>query len=123
MKSRKRVQSPTPTLRELIKRAERAAAKFSGIVTDGVENGVTSGAVGFGFLMAEAELGLTFAAIALGSSRDHTTARRNAANARTAYDSVLKFRQHVQMGFHESAALEARVAHLRAHLQNLGETI
>lgn len=74
------------------------------------------------FLRAEALTGLTFSKIALHSRQQQKT-DRNRANARKAYDCLLRFmpREHPTLGAWEE--IKARVAELKSNLQQLGEDV
>ena len=81
-------------------------------------------APGLVFLFTEIETGLTFADIALGAKpHDVDKIRRNTANARTAYDTVLRFRSRVDVDEAGAKRLEAVLAQLRAALLELGESV
>jgi hypothetical protein len=121
MKRRGRTHFLNLSLPELIKNAERVAGKFWKAAADG--NGLHPIPAGLGFLMAEAETGLTFAGIALAAAGDDVKVQRNTANARKAYDTVLRFRGRLSMAPEEIARLSSRVEQLRWRLQVLGEWV
>ena len=78
---------------------------------------------GFGFLMVEVQTGLTFASIALTAGDDVNKLARNSENAKLAYDTVLRFRDRVQMNDGAAAELEAGLEKLRIDLRKLGEDV
>lgn len=73
------------------------------------------------FLNVELDTGLLFAEIAAGSNNAEKTAR-NRANARIAYDTVLRFIGSVSMTDAESESLGLKMATLKRDLQALGES-
>ena len=73
------------------------------------------------FLTTELSLGLTFANIALGSD-DEVKTKRNRKNARTAYDSILRFIGGVKLTPADSARLNEGMKLLKSQLVALGET-
>lgn len=72
------------------------------------------------FLNIEADTGLMFANIAMESDNFEKTAR-NQANARLAYDTVLRFIGRVSLSAGESDGLAAKMGRLKDELQKLGE--
>src|SRR5215469_2030899 len=74
------------------------------------------------FLRAEARTGLTFSNIALGSHYQEKTAR-NRANARKAYDTLLRFMPRDPASPGASEEIRAKVAELKSDLQQLGEEV
>ena len=72
------------------------------------------------FLEAEVKTGLTFSSIAATSS-DEEKMRRNQANARKAYDSILHFIEKAQLTSDEITELKPKIAQLQRELQALGE--
>ena len=77
------------------------------------------------FLKVEAETGLTFAAIAKqsGDAGNAEKAARNRAQARIAYDTVLRFIGRVALTQAESESLDLQMTRLKIGLQKLGEPI
>ena len=74
------------------------------------------------FLRSELHTGLTLTRIALdASNRDKTD--RNSANARKAYDAVLRFIPKVSLSNDETTELRTKLDQLKAELQMLGEEI
>jgi uncharacterized protein YlxW (UPF0749 family) len=78
---------------------------------------------GFGFLITEVQTGLTFASIALSAGDDLNKLTRNSENAKLAYDTVLRFRDRVQMNQQAAAQLEAELEKLRVDLRQSGEDV
>lgn len=74
------------------------------------------------FLRAEALTGMTFAKIALGS-RHQEKIDRNRANARKAYDTLLRFMPQDNATAGPWDDVRARIAELKSHLQQLGEDV
>ena len=77
----------------------------------------------FDFLLTEARTGLTFSTIALGAEDDVYKIDRNTANARAAYDTVLRFRSGLVLSESQQGNLDALVTQLRANLLKLGEGV
>ena len=117
MKIKNRVQSLLPTLPELMQRAEKVMAQFR--EAGGMGNSQVGRGIRLGFLMVEAQTGLTFAEIALDARRDMAKVRRNTENARRAYDTVLRFTDRVELTPSENAELTAMVEKLHLQLQVL----
>ena len=74
------------------------------------------------FLHSELRTGLTLTGIAL-DSRDQARADRNRANARKAYDAVLRFAPKVGLSPDETNEINAKLEQLRSQLQHLGEEV
>src|SRR5215467_3642846 len=74
------------------------------------------------FLRAEVQTGLTFSKIAL-QSRHQEKTDRNRANARKAYDCLLRFMPRVTPTTGEWGEIRASVAELKSNLQQLGVTL
>ncbi|PYV69661.1 MAG: hypothetical protein DMG96_33370 [Acidobacteria bacterium] len=74
------------------------------------------------FLRSELSTGLTLTGIAQ-DSRDRARADRNRANARKAYDAVLRFAPKVGLSPDETAEIKSKLAQLRSELQRLGEEV
>jgi hypothetical protein len=72
------------------------------------------------FLNVEADTGLMFANIAI-ESDDSEKTTRNQANARLAYDTVLRFIGRVSLSAMEFDGLSSKMGRLKADLQKLGE--
>jgi hypothetical protein len=73
------------------------------------------------FLNTEADTGLMFAGIALESDTEEKMTR-NRANARKAYDTILRFIGRVSLTDAESENLGTKMAKLKLGLQTLGES-
>jgi hypothetical protein len=73
------------------------------------------------FLVADLDLGITFARIALESGSDDTRAR-NRRNARKAYDTTLCFLPRGRPTRPERKQINEKLAALKSRLQSLGET-
>ncbi|HEX3684191.1 MAG TPA: hypothetical protein VHU83_16780 [Bryobacteraceae bacterium] len=73
------------------------------------------------FLHTEADTGLLFANIAMGSDEFEKTAR-NQAHARLAYDTVLRFVGRVSLTAAEAEGLSAKMGRLKGELRMLGES-
>jgi hypothetical protein len=80
-----------------------------------------SNATSVAFLNVEADTGLLFAKIAEESDNFEKKVR-NCANARLAYDTVLRFISRVSMTDAESESLWLKMAKLKMGLQTLGES-
>lgn len=80
-----------------------------------------SNATSVEFLNIEADTGLLFAGIASQSETDEKKVR-NCANARAAYDTILRFVKRVTLTEAEAKHLEGKVAKLKLELQTLGES-
>jgi hypothetical protein len=74
-------------------------------------------------IRTEIEIGLTFAQIALQSKDLPEKRRRNALNARTAYETALRLTSQTAMEDTDAIDLSNRAAILRAHLEDLGEKL
>lgn len=82
-----------------------------------------SNRVAFGFLLSDADTGLTFAQLALEASDDAQKRARNHLNARTAYQAVMHFRDRIDVREVSQAdiqELEFRLRRLRTALDKLG---
>lgn len=74
------------------------------------------------FLKTELQTGITFADIAL-SAKYPDKLKRNAANARKAYDTALKFMAKSSEKSRFKATLDQLVERLRSKLRELGEDV
>jgi len=74
------------------------------------------------FLRCELRTGLTLTKIAL-DARHHDKTSRNRANARKAYDAVLRFIPKVNLSDSESAEFTSKLQQLKSELALLGEEI
>lgn len=79
-------------------------------------------ATGIEFIRSELETGLTFTRIAHVADRG-AKVTRNRANARKAYDAVLRFAPRVPQTAAESKAIEVKLEKLKAQLRELGEEL
>jgi hypothetical protein len=75
---------------------------------------------GIQFLQAELETGMTFAQVAESASQEEKK-RRNIANARKAYDSVLRFLPDSKLSDDEFSEIKIKLEELRFALESLGE--
>ena len=75
------------------------------------------------FLQTELNTGLTFAGIALTPALGAEKVARNRANARAAYDSLLRFKDSVALTPEQSAVFDLGFARLRDQLRELGEVL
>ena len=73
------------------------------------------------FLHTDLDTGLTMAQMAADANRGSEKRLRNARNARTAYNAVLRFRHNVVMTEDESRALDEKMRQLRVLLVQLGK--
>jgi hypothetical protein len=74
------------------------------------------------FLLTELDLSTTFCEIAK-SSNDPEKAKRNVGNARTGYDTVLKFQDGVLLDADQKDEFELKFSHLKSLLKELGEDV
>ncbi len=74
------------------------------------------------FLRTELATGLTLSRIAHHANHPDK-ADRNRANARKAYDAVLRFTPQVNLSQEETEEIKSKLAKLKAALQSLGESI
>jgi hypothetical protein len=74
------------------------------------------------FLRSELTTGLTLIKIAHDANQSDK-ADRNRANARKAYDAVLRFSSKVSLSDVETSEIKSKLAELRAALQSLGERL
>ena len=75
----------------------------------------------FEFLLTDLDTGLTFMDVA-DSTRNMAVRRRNHANARRAYDSVVRFMRNLSLDDTQRKALAERLALLKSRLENVGES-
>ena len=76
--------------------------------------------VGFQFLLADLDTALTFMKVAE-SAIDADTRERNHANARRAYDTVIRLMQNLSLDDTQREELAAKLALLKLRLQNVGQ--
>jgi hypothetical protein len=74
------------------------------------------------FLQSEVDTGLTFARIALGSTREQKTSR-NAENARKAYDTVNSYLAGVPDSTPGLEGIREKMTQLSEMLRSLGESL
>lgn len=74
------------------------------------------------FIKTELRAGLTFSNIAL-QSKDAGKISRNTANARKAYDALLRFLSKASLGDEDVAEVDQMLAKLKANLLQLGEAV
>ena len=74
------------------------------------------------FLRAELHTGLSFSKIAL-KAEDESKIERNRANARKAYDTLLRFIPDATLSTEETKEINSQMAALKADLQHLGEDV
>lgn len=74
------------------------------------------------FVRTELHAGLTFSKIALHAD-DQSKIERNRANARKAYDALLRFLPDAILSSEEAKDISSQMARLRADLQQLGEDV
>jgi len=74
------------------------------------------------FLVSEAEVGLTFAEIALRSA-DPRRAAETRERARTAYQAAIHYRGRVSLTDEEAHEIGSRLSRLEDRLRQLGESL
>jgi hypothetical protein len=74
------------------------------------------------FVLTELDTSITFCDLALGS-KDPMKTRRNVQNARTGYETALRFSQKVQPYLESNNQYHEKIAHVRALLRRLGEQV
>jgi len=74
------------------------------------------------FIRSELATGLTLSKIAKDSAW-HAKSDRNRANARKAYDAVIRFLPRVTLTDEEALELKAKLEHLKGELTKLGEEV
>ena len=72
------------------------------------------------FLKVDLETALTFTGIALQTEND-VKKKRNQQSARKAYDTILKFLNHVDLEERDAQGLHTNLERLRSELRMLGE--
>lgn len=77
---------------------------------------------GIQFLRTELIAGLTFSKIAL-QAKNNAKGERNRMNARKAYDTLLHFIPETSLSVEDAKEINAKMAQLRADLQQLGEDV
>jgi hypothetical protein len=86
-----------------------------------MEDRVDKTQAGLAFLEIEVQLGLTFLGIAQQSDENQAKADRNLANARKAYDALLRFVQVVEMTDAQSAQLQTGIDEIAVGLKAAGD--
>jgi hypothetical protein len=79
--------------------------------------------IGAMFLQTELNTGLTFAWIALTSPDRSDKIARNRANARAAYDTLVRFKDSIYLTAEQSSHFESGFTRLQEKLRELGEVI
>ncbi len=74
------------------------------------------------FIKIELKAGLTFSTIAL-QAKDTSKISRNTANARKAYEVLLRFIDRSMIGNEELAEIEQSLEKLKSNLIRLGEAV
>lgn len=74
------------------------------------------------FLQTELDTGTTFCEVAK-SSNDPKKTKRNVANARAAYDTILKFQDGVPFDANQKSEFDQKFSHLKSLLEELGEDL
>jgi hypothetical protein len=72
------------------------------------------------FLQIDSQVALTFSGIALAASNEEKR-RRNTRTARTAYDTIMRLRNGVDLTDAENIKLDRNLEQLRSELLRLGE--
>jgi hypothetical protein len=78
--------------------------------------------IGAAFLATDLETAMTFLDVAE-TSRNEVTVRRNVANARRAYDTVLRLLPKTRLGVAERKAIEVKLAALKQRLTSSGQRL
>jgi alpha-ketoglutarate-dependent taurine dioxygenase len=76
--------------------------------------------IGADFLKIDSEVGLIFSSMAL-KADDEENKRRTTGVARRAHDSIMRFRQQVELTDAETIELDRNLLRLKGQLQILGE--
>jgi len=74
------------------------------------------------FLLTELEVATTFCKVAK-SSADPEKIKRNVANARVAYQAVLRFARGAHFDANSESDFASRLAHLKSLLRDLGQDV
>lgn len=74
------------------------------------------------FLLTELDTGATFCDVAK-TSNDPERTKRNIGNARTAYDTILRFQEGAQFDAKSKSEFEQKFSHLQSLLKELGEDV
>lgn len=76
---------------------------------------------GFDFVMTDIETAMVFTRRALGPNVDPEVKRRNVANARKGYDTVVRLRGKLELDSGQQGAFDEKRAALKKMLLRLGE--
>lgn len=101
------------------KRAEQLVAS----ATQRKTRGLRPNQSGVQFLKIDLDIALTFVKIALSSHKDHDKRARNQANARKAHDTVIHWKDRLEISQPDALEIEAKLQKLRAALEELGERL
>ena len=78
---------------------------------------------GVQFLKVDLDVALNFAKIALHSQSNHDKRRRNQANARKAHDTVIQWKNRLEISRQDALEIDAKLREVRAALEKLGERL
>lgn len=78
---------------------------------------------GVRFLRVDLDVALNFAKIALHSNSDHDKRTRNQANARKAHDTIVHWKNRLEISRRDALEIDAKLQKLRAALEKLGERL
>ena len=74
------------------------------------------------FLLTELDTGAVFCEVAKASNNPEKT-KRNVGNARTAFDTILRFQDGATFDAKEKSEFEQKFSHLKSLLKELGEDV
>ena len=80
-------------------------------------------ASGVRFLKVDLDVALNFVTIALQSHSDHLKRTRNQANARKAHDTIIHWKNRLDISRRDALEIDAKLQELRAALKKLGEKL
>jgi hypothetical protein len=103
-------------------RAARLLSKVSAIQRKMVPS-QASNSNGVRFLKVDLDVALNFAKIALHSQSNRGRRTRNQANARKAYDTVIQWKNRLEISREDAVEIDAKLRELRAALEQLGEKL
>ena len=72
------------------------------------------------FVLTERDVAMTMMAVASTTTVDETS-QRGHKNARTAYDSALRFLPHIKLNASQQYALDKKLATLKMQLESVGQ--
>jgi len=75
------------------------------------------------FLKVDLDVALNFAKTALRSHSDRDKRMRNQANARKAHDTVIQWKNRLEISPPDAREIDAKLGKLRAALEKLGEKL